>query len=80
MDSKKAGQIVGSFWEDILIANWFDKEWFEDTYKVELTEKEYREIVELYNQSDMCDYITQEIEEWTTGNDILTIVKGKKEE
>ena len=71
MNNKVAGKIVSLLWNDILIANWFDKEWFEETYKIILNEDQYKQIVEEYNFSNMPDVITKEIQEWIADNDII---------
>ena len=71
MDSKQASVIVGCCWKDLLIANWFSKNWFEETYSINLTEKQYKDIVALYNDSNMPDIITREIKEWVFDNSIL---------
>ncbi|KKK88367.1 hypothetical protein LCGC14_2743910 [marine sediment metagenome] len=71
MNNKDAGKIVSLLWNDILIANWFDKEWFEETYKIILNEDQYKQIVEEYNFSNMPDVITKEIQEWIADNDII---------
>ncbi len=71
MNNKVAGKIVSLLWNDILIANWFDKEWFESTYSINLTNKQYKQIVLDYNDSNMPDIITKEIQEWIADNDII---------
>ena len=71
MNNKVAGKIVSLLWNDILIANWFDKEWFESTYSINLTNKQYKQIVLDYNDSNMPDIITEEIQEWIADNDII---------
>jgi len=71
MNNKQASVIVGCCWKDLLIANWFDKEWFEGTYSINLTEKQYKDIVALYNDSNMPDIITQEIRDWVNDNTII---------
>ncbi len=71
MNNKDAGIIVSKMWNDILIANWFDKEWIEQEFGVSLSEWNYREIVRLYNESNMSDKITEEIRDWFIDNEIL---------
>ncbi len=77
MDSKQASVIVGGQWNNLLIANWFDKEWFENEFHLKLTEKQYKEIVELYNDSNMPDIITQEIRDWAIDNAIVEEFREK---
>jgi len=71
MNSEIAGKIIGLLWNDILIANWFNKEWVEQEFKVKLTESQYQDIVDEYNNSGIPDHITQDISEWFTDNDII---------
>ena len=71
MISKIAGKIVALLWDDVLIANWFDKQWFEEEFKINLTEEQYRNIVNEYNDSNMPDAITREIKDWIFDNDII---------
>lgn len=71
MNSKQASQNVGNLYDDLLIANWFDKEWFENEFHIILTDFQYRQIVESYNDSGMSDHITQDIKEWVSDDDII---------
>ena len=64
MNSNKAGKIIGLLWSEIIIANWFNKEWVEQEFNVKLTESQYRDIVDMYNDSNMPDVITNEIRDW----------------
>ena len=71
MNNKDAGKIVSLLWNEILIANWFNKKWFEEEYKINLTDSQYKDIVLLYNDSNMPDIITREIREWVIDNNII---------
>lgn len=74
MDNKIAGKIVSLLWNDILIANWFDKEWFNTEFDTEFTEAEYKEIVRQWNNSNMFDYISELVRDWIVDNGLMNKV------
>ena len=53
------------------------KNWFESEFGIDLTEKQYRQIVEEYNNSNCCDIITEEVRDWVIDNDIIESVKDE---
>lgn len=50
--------------DKILVANWFLPEHIEGFLGCKITEKEYLEIVQKWNDSGMYDVISQEVREW----------------
>ena len=76
MNSDKAYGILSLLWDDVLIANWFNKQHIEEFLHKKLTEEQYRDIVALYNDGSMCDVISGAIRDWLAEvryqiNDIL---------
>ena len=72
MNSEKASKIVSLLADDVLIVNWFNKEWFEEAYKITLTEEEYKFIIEKYQDTNWCDDGNRIIEDFMADCGIIT--------
>jgi len=64
----------------ILIPTWFDKEWFETTFDVSLTDDDYIRIVELWNNSIIEHGIEQIIVDWVEGSPEVLELLGDRGE
>ncbi len=56
--------IIGKISEYVLIANWFTKDVLEEVTGMALTEKQYLDIVELYNDSEYPDKVSELIKQF----------------
>ena len=72
MNSKKASKIIGLLADDVLVVNWFSKEWFEEEYNITLTENEYKWIIEQYQDTNYCDNGNETIRDFMAECNIIT--------
>lgn len=54
--------------EEYLVPNWFNKGHIESFMKRKLTDQQFKEILEYYDDSGICDHISQDIREWIGDN------------